>query len=174
MGISIRKRAPPKPIDSRQLASGTGLRYATLAAPSKTRITQQEPGSFEPISTNRLAPFYSAIRPPIPRHLHVTVALRPFHGCTFTEGKRRKALLGAAAEGLPLLGCVDTTQADAVLLIGAVEDGERVAVSDADYATGERFGVRDGDAYKAEDGGKKQGFQHAIDADANLTPKGKT
>ena len=69
MGISIRKRAPPKPIDSRQLASGTGLRYATLAAPSKTRITQQEPGSFEPISTNRLAPFYSAIRPPIPRHL---------------------------------------------------------------------------------------------------------
>jgi len=63
---------PPKPIDSRQLASGTGLRYATLAAPSNTRITQQEPGSFEPISTNRLAPFYSAIRLPIPRHLQAS------------------------------------------------------------------------------------------------------
>ncbi len=76
MGISIRKRVPPKPIDSRQLASGTGLRYATLAAPTKTRITQQEPGSFEPISTNRLAPFYSAIRLPIPRHLHSVVLRR--------------------------------------------------------------------------------------------------
>ena len=46
---------------------------ATLRSLAKARQKDQQcdPGSSEPISTTRLAPFYSAIRHPIPRHLHL-------------------------------------------------------------------------------------------------------
>ena len=73
MALPSRKEVPPKPTDWRRLALATVLRYATPAGQGKTKTQHPEPGPSEPISTNRLAPFYSAIRLPIPRHLQLGV-----------------------------------------------------------------------------------------------------
>lgn len=71
MGILNRKGVPLTLIDWHRLALGTELRYATFAAQGKIKEPgSKKTGSREPILTNRLAPFYSAIWYPFPRHLH--------------------------------------------------------------------------------------------------------
>ncbi len=71
MGIRNRKGVPPTLTDWHRLALGIELRYATFAAQGKNKeSSNKKTGSREPILTNRLAPFYSAIWYPFPRHLH--------------------------------------------------------------------------------------------------------
>jgi hypothetical protein len=55
-----------------------------------------------------------------------------------------EGLLRAVAERLALLRGVDARDADLVLQVVGVEDGERVAVGDCDYAAFEALGCRGG------------------------------
>ncbi len=79
MGIRNRKGVPPTLTDWHRLALGIELRYATFAAQGKNKeSSNKKTGSREPILTNRLAPFYSAIWYPFPRHLHASRAVRRY------------------------------------------------------------------------------------------------
>ncbi len=74
MGIRNRKGVPPTLTDWHRLALGIELRYATFAAQGKNKeSSNKKTGSREPILTNRLAPFYSAIWYPFPRHLQAVL-----------------------------------------------------------------------------------------------------
>ena len=58
--MTTRKGEPQKRIDWRRLALAIALRYATYADQCKTKKRAAHRGFQDPISSNRLAPFYSA------------------------------------------------------------------------------------------------------------------
>ena len=71
----------------------------------------------------------------------VLVSLLPLDAHLLVEHQARQVLLGSLAEGLCLFWCVDALEANLVLLAVGIEDGYRVAISNADYATGESVGL---------------------------------
>ena len=75
----------------------------------------------------------------------VLVALFPIDPHVLAEDQPRQVLLGSLSEGLCLLRRVDTAEADFVLLAVGIEDGYRVAIGNANYATGQGVGLSGAD-----------------------------
>jgi hypothetical protein len=72
----------------------------------------------------------------------IAVFLVPDHAHVPREDERGEMLLRALAVSLAALGRVDAREADAVLFVRGVEEGERVAVGDGDDAADDLGGGR--------------------------------
>ncbi|OJY12438.1 MAG: hypothetical protein BGO99_13770 [Nitrosospira sp. 56-18] len=56
-----------------------------------------------------------------------------FYFCLFSEAEIGKGLLGFGSERLPLFWCIDLGEPNLYLLLILFQDGESVAIRDADY-----------------------------------------